>query len=107
MPSALDFGLPLGCPLRPRPGEPLVGDRDLHTSLRDAATEGVEDRIIGTTALVEGLFLLTADRGIGRSHALHTIRCEKRESSDAGGDLCCKHTACHLSLHVRSRGTRR
>ncbi len=31
------------------------------------------DRIIGATALVEGLSLLTADRGIRRSRALHTI----------------------------------
>ena len=31
------------------------------------------DRIIGATALVEGLPLLTADRGIRRSRALHTI----------------------------------
>lgn len=31
------------------------------------------DRIIGATALVEGLSLLTADRGIRRSRALQTI----------------------------------
>ena len=31
------------------------------------------DRIIGATALVEGLSLLTADREIRRSGALHTI----------------------------------
>lgn len=31
------------------------------------------DRIIGATALVEGLTLLTADRDIRRSKALHTI----------------------------------
>ena len=31
------------------------------------------DRIIGATALVEGLSLLTADREIGRSKALQTI----------------------------------
>jgi len=31
------------------------------------------DRIIGATALVEGLPLLTADREIRRSRALHTI----------------------------------
>ena len=31
------------------------------------------DRIIGATALVEGLFLLTADRGIRRSKAVRTI----------------------------------
>jgi len=31
------------------------------------------DRIIGATALVEGLPLLTADREIRRSQALHTI----------------------------------
>jgi PIN domain nuclease of toxin-antitoxin system len=31
------------------------------------------DRIIGGTALVEGLALLTADRAIRRSRALHTI----------------------------------
>jgi PIN domain nuclease of toxin-antitoxin system len=31
------------------------------------------DRIIGATALVEGLSLLTADRQIRRSRALHTI----------------------------------
>jgi PIN domain nuclease of toxin-antitoxin system len=31
------------------------------------------DRIIGATALVEGLSLLTADREIRRSRALHTI----------------------------------
>jgi PIN domain nuclease of toxin-antitoxin system len=31
------------------------------------------DRIIGATALVEGLSLLTADREIRRSPALHTI----------------------------------
>lgn len=31
------------------------------------------DRIIGATALVEGLSLLTADRDIRRSRALHTI----------------------------------
>jgi len=31
------------------------------------------DRIIGATALVEGLTLLTADREIGRSKALRTI----------------------------------
>jgi PIN domain nuclease of toxin-antitoxin system len=31
------------------------------------------DRIIGATALVEGLSLLTADRTIRRSRALHTI----------------------------------
>ena len=31
------------------------------------------DRIIGATALVEGLSLLTADRAIPRSRALHTI----------------------------------
>ena len=31
------------------------------------------DRIIGATALVEGLSLLTADRAIRRSRALHTI----------------------------------
>ncbi|MHB8676349.1 MAG: type II toxin-antitoxin system VapC family toxin [Candidatus Acidiferrales bacterium] len=31
------------------------------------------DRIIGATALVEGLSLLTADREIRRSKALHTI----------------------------------
>ena len=31
------------------------------------------DRIIGATALVEGLALLTADREIRRSRALHTI----------------------------------
>jgi PIN domain nuclease of toxin-antitoxin system len=31
------------------------------------------DRIIGATALVEGLSLVTADRGIRRSRALHTI----------------------------------
>jgi PIN domain nuclease of toxin-antitoxin system len=31
------------------------------------------DRIIGATALVEGLTLLTADREIRRSRALHTI----------------------------------
>ncbi|MFZ0291138.1 MAG: type II toxin-antitoxin system VapC family toxin [Candidatus Sulfotelmatobacter sp.] len=31
------------------------------------------DRIIGATALVEGLSLLTADRAIQRSRALHTI----------------------------------
>jgi PIN domain nuclease of toxin-antitoxin system len=32
-----------------------------------------DDRIIGATALVEGLSLLTADRKIRRSRALHTI----------------------------------
>jgi PIN domain nuclease of toxin-antitoxin system len=31
------------------------------------------DRIIGATALVEGMSLLTADREIRRSRALHTI----------------------------------
>ena len=31
------------------------------------------DRIIGATALVEGLSLLTAERAIRRSRALHTI----------------------------------
>ena len=31
------------------------------------------DRIIAATALVEGMSLLTADRGIRRSRALHTI----------------------------------
>jgi PIN domain nuclease of toxin-antitoxin system len=31
------------------------------------------DRIIGATALVEGLFLLTADHGIRRSKAVRTI----------------------------------
>ena len=31
------------------------------------------DRIIGATALLEGLSLLTADRAIRRSRALHTI----------------------------------
>ena len=31
------------------------------------------DRIIGATALVEGLFLLTADRGIRRSKVVRTI----------------------------------
>jgi len=31
------------------------------------------DRIIGATALVEGISLLTADREIRRSRALHTI----------------------------------
>ena len=31
------------------------------------------DRIIGATALVEGLSLITADRAIRRSRALHTI----------------------------------
>lgn len=31
------------------------------------------DRVIGATALVEGLSLLTADREIRRSKALHTI----------------------------------
>jgi len=31
------------------------------------------DRIIGATALVEGVSLLTADRAIRRSRALHTI----------------------------------
>jgi predicted nucleic acid-binding protein len=31
------------------------------------------DRVIGGTALVEGLVLLTADRAIRRSRALHTI----------------------------------
>ena len=31
------------------------------------------DRIIGATALVEGLALLTADRAIRRSRAVHTI----------------------------------
>ncbi len=31
------------------------------------------DRIIGATALIEGLSLLTADREIRRSRALHTI----------------------------------
>jgi PIN domain nuclease of toxin-antitoxin system len=31
------------------------------------------DRIIGATALIEGLSLLTADREIRRSKALHTI----------------------------------
>ena len=31
------------------------------------------DRIIGATALVEGLSLLTADSAIRRSRALHTI----------------------------------
>ncbi|MFZ0861369.1 MAG: type II toxin-antitoxin system VapC family toxin [Candidatus Sulfotelmatobacter sp.] len=31
------------------------------------------DRIIGATALVEGLSLLTADREIRRSRALHTV----------------------------------
>ena len=31
------------------------------------------DRIIGATALVEGLSLLTADRDIRRSRAVHTI----------------------------------
>jgi len=31
------------------------------------------DRIIGATALVEGLSLLTADRAIRRSRAIHTI----------------------------------
>jgi PIN domain nuclease of toxin-antitoxin system len=31
------------------------------------------DRIIGATALVEGLALITADRKIRRSRALHTI----------------------------------
>lgn len=31
------------------------------------------DRIIGATALVEGLSLLTADRAIRRSKAVHTI----------------------------------
>ncbi len=31
------------------------------------------DRIIGATALAEGIPLLTADRGIRRSKALHTI----------------------------------
>jgi PIN domain nuclease of toxin-antitoxin system len=35
------------------------------------------DRIIGATALVEGLSLLTADRAIRRSRALHTIWREK------------------------------
>ena len=34
-----------------RLGEPLVWNRGPHTSLRDAATEGVEDCIIGATAL--------------------------------------------------------
>jgi PIN domain nuclease of toxin-antitoxin system len=31
------------------------------------------DRIIGATALVEGLFLITADREIGRSRTVQTI----------------------------------
>ena len=31
------------------------------------------DRIIGATALIEGMPLLTADREIRRSRALHTI----------------------------------
>ncbi len=31
------------------------------------------DRVIGATALVEGLPLLTADRGIRQSRAVHTI----------------------------------
>jgi len=89
------------------PANRWSGIEEPHTSLRDAASVGIEDRIIGATSLVEGLTLLTAQRGIRRSWALHTISCEKRESSDAGGDLCCKHTACYLSSHVRSRDTRR
>jgi len=31
------------------------------------------DRVIGATALVEGLVLLTADRGIRRSKLIHTV----------------------------------
>ena len=59
--------------LRRDPANRWYGIEDPHTGLRDAATEGVEDRIIEATALVEGRSLLTADRGIRRSRALHTI----------------------------------
>jgi PIN domain nuclease of toxin-antitoxin system len=38
-----------------------------------AYPKGPADRIIGANALVEGLPLLTADREIRRSRALHTI----------------------------------
>src|SRR5258708_23786736 len=36
------------------------------------------DRIIGATALVEGLSLLTADLGIRRARDLHTFCCEMK-----------------------------
>jgi PIN domain nuclease of toxin-antitoxin system len=42
-------------------------------SLPAAYPKDPADRIIGATALVEGLSLLTADREIRRSRALHTI----------------------------------
>jgi PIN domain nuclease of toxin-antitoxin system len=45
-----------------------VAGRLQQTYPKDAA-----DRIIGATALVEGLPLLAADRAIRRSRALHTI----------------------------------
>ncbi len=41
--------------------------------LPDAYPKDPADRIIGATALVEGLSLLTADRDIRRSRSLHTI----------------------------------
>jgi PIN domain nuclease of toxin-antitoxin system len=42
-------------------------------SLPAAYPKDPADRIIGATALVEGLSLVTADREIRRSRALHTI----------------------------------
>jgi PIN domain nuclease of toxin-antitoxin system len=42
-------------------------------SLPSAYPKDPADRIIGATALVEGLSLLTADREIRRSRAVHTI----------------------------------
>jgi len=41
--------------------------------LPEAYPKDPADRIIGATALVEGMSLLTADREIRRSRALHTI----------------------------------
>lgn len=42
-------------------------------SLPEAYPKDPADRIIGATALVEGLSLLTADRQIRRSRAVHTV----------------------------------
>ena len=43
------------------------------TALPPAFPKDPADRMIGATALVEGLFLLTADREIRRSRAVQTI----------------------------------
>ena len=53
---------------------PLTGRACVRSlALPTAYPKDPADRIIGATALVEGLPLLTADQNIRRSRALHTI----------------------------------